>query len=552
MSLMDRDEQDRLLDELIDGSISEADRLKIEAEMIVDGTVRKNYYRRMQFEFLLRDAAGSNSGDVNRDGAASIPTGAPTAGIPQGIGNGTTWRIVAVAGLVMSIQCVAFLVQRRSGSKPIEVREGVELSAAGYGVLRGERDANWDGHFISTGDLLPTQTLRLNSGSVHIELFSGVQLVIEGAAEFSVDSPMQVTLSKGTARARVPQPARGFSIRTASGKIVDLGTEFAVSATLETSSVQVLDGEVEWVGVDESRRLLADGQGAIFSRLNDSIVTLSAEIAVVGPSDFESDSKARRDVRIAAWENEFNRVLSDPRMVGCYRFFMDQNSDRTIVNRCLKSNLANSDGAVVVAEPSTDRWGRSSHGLDFSRLGSRVRVNVPGEHRGLSLNAWVKIHSLDRWYNSLFLTDGHEPHWQIMNDGRVFFSVKRPGDSQSQVEVRQHVFYSPPFWSPKLAGKWIMLSVTYDVADRTVTHYLDGEVMSKEAIADVDLVEIIKIGESSIGNWNDPRYRTDAEFVIRNLNGSMDEFCIYTGALSKSEINAFYRMGKSDADAVDK
>ena len=66
--------------------------------------------------------------------------------------------------------------------------------------------------------------------------------------------------------------------------------------------------------------------------------------------------------------------------------------------------------------------------LEFKRPGDRVRVQIPGEFDSLTFSCWVKIDSLDRWYNSLFLTDGHdqhEPHWQIMDDGRLFFSVKK-------------------------------------------------------------------------------------------------------------------------------
>ena len=92
---------------------------------------------------------------------------------------------------------------------------------------------------------------------------------------------------------------------------------------------------------------------------------------------------------------------------------------------------------------------------------------MPGEHRGLTLICWVKINSLDRWYNSLFLTDGHEdrePHWQIMDDGRIFFSVKLPADhNANSASPQQHVYYSPKVWDGSLSGRWIMLCVTYDV-----------------------------------------------------------------------------------------
>ena len=130
-----------------------------------------------------------------------------------------------------------------------------------------------------------------------------------------------------------------------------------------------------------------------------------------------------------------------------------------------------------------------------------------------------------------------------MDDGRVFFSVKVPSKSTTNASARQHVFYSPPIWDNSLAGRWIMLSVTYDVEARTVAHYVNGVAVSQEAIPSFALVDSIRVGEASICNWNEPMYRSDAEFVVRNLNGSMDEFSIYSGALSADELSTLYQSG---------
>lgn len=59
---------------------------------------------------------------------------------------------------------------------------------------------------------------------VQLELFSGVSLVVEGDATFTVISPMEVAVARGKVRARVPEPAHGFRIRTDEGEVEDLGT----------------------------------------------------------------------------------------------------------------------------------------------------------------------------------------------------------------------------------------------------------------------------------------------------------------------------------------
>jgi len=156
----------------------------------------------------------------------------------------------------------------------------------------------------------------------------------------------------------------------------------------------------------------------------------------------------------------------------------------------------------------------------------------------------VKIDSLDRWYNSLFLTDGYnkgEPHWQILDTGQLYFSVrpveqgeKGPGDFKA---------LSPPFWKPSLSGRWLHLATVYDVEGASVTHYLNGEVLCKDLVPGEKLVEETRIGTASIGNWSVPT-QPDSRFAIRNLNGSMDEFALFEDALTDDEIREIYNNGK--------
>ncbi len=160
---------------------------------------------------------------------------------------------------------------------------------------------------------------------------------------------------------------------------------------------------------------------------------------------------------------------------------------------------------------------------------------------------WVKINSLDRWYNSLFLTDGHdlhEPHWQILDDGRLFFSVKKfDTNNESPGKQAKHNFHSTPFWNTSLSGQWLMITTVYDVDARAVTHSVNGRVLSRETIPEEYLVETVKIGAASIGNWGQP-YSEDPAFTVRNLNGSMDEFAFFAAALSDEEIAQIYQHGK--------
>ena len=56
-------------------------------------------------------------------------------------------------------------------------------------------------------------------------------------------------------------------------------------------------------------------------------------------------------------------------------------------------------------------------------------------------------------------------------------------------------------------------------------------------------VDTVRIGAASIGNWSEPM-REDPHFAVRNLNGAIDEFAIFSGALSAEEIRELYEIGK--------
>ena len=543
---MTPDERTTLLDALLDGDISEADFLRLEAELSVDAEVRKAYYRRLEMDLLLEELAAE---EVHRLAPISEPL------LQRTSKRGLWWAglLAAIAaGLILVVTMFAGPADQNDRPPVAQTIQKNEPSATGFAVLSGQSDAVWEGDPIDNGALVPQGELHLLSGLVHVELFSGVQMVIRGEAVFSIDSPMQVSMRKGSARANVPEPAHGFRLKTGAGEVVDLGTEFAVEIDEMRSSVKVVDGEVELRPREAGVRRLRNGEGVELAAVGTVAMESADEIALIGPAAFQDALAERQTSHFRRWQLAMQLLRNDPRLVAHFLVDPDQGWTRELANRASAAGRVDGmpiagDGAVVAATPSQDRGGRDGGALDFSRMGTRVRVVVPGEHRGLTLMCWVKINSLDRWYNSLFLTDGHEdrePHWQIMNDGRMFFSVKPPNiDHLAPAERERQIFYSPPFWDTSMSGQWIMLATVYDVDQRKVNHFVNGKSISSETIPETFFVDSIKIGAASICNWSEPMYRSDATFVVRNLNGCVDEFALFSGALSDEEISNLYHAG---------
>jgi ferric-dicitrate binding protein FerR (iron transport regulator) len=526
-------ERNRLIDALIDGDISEADFLRLEAEFSVDPEARREYYDRLTLSALLEEEA-----------KAAAP--GPIETMPA-----RNYWPIGLVGLAAAV-VLAFLGLRNQPARPVDAPIAdapvVEQRESGFAVLSGQAGAVWQGGApLTDGALVPAGPLTLTAGLAQIELFSGVTVVVEGDARFEIVSPMEMVVARGKVRVRVPEPARGFSITTPKGKVVDLGTEFALDLSGERSEMHVLKGDVEWHPLAAAMRHLEKGEALRLDDPGAGETLVAKSSGFIGMEEMSEKLAAARGARRVTWERSVETLQRDPRLMAFFRMNAANPADRRVANEAVAGKAVLSEGAVVAAARVTDRWGQADGALDFSPTGSRVRVNVPGRYHALTFVTWVKINSLDRWYNSLFLTDGHdlhEPHWQIMNDGRLFFSVKKRDTwDEAKGEKDKKIYLSPPFWSTALSGRWLMIATVYDPDARQVTHYLNGQQLSREAVPEEYLVDEVSIGAASLGNWDLPN-RDEPRYAVRNLNGSMDEFALFAAALSPAEIAGLYAQGK--------
>lgn len=84
----------------------------------------------------------------------------------------------------------------------------------------------------------------LLAGIVEVELAQGARVIIEAPARFELSSANKVVLLSGNLSARVPESAVGFIVETPTATVIDLGTEFGVSASTAGSEIHVFKGEV--------------------------------------------------------------------------------------------------------------------------------------------------------------------------------------------------------------------------------------------------------------------------------------------------------------------
>ncbi len=528
---MSLEEHKQLIDNLLEGNISDVDFLRLEAAMIVNEDARLAYYERQKLHVALQIEAESQSG--NQSSVSRIMQAASKPGKID-------WLVAtAFTTLVLFITMLVWHIRQDSKNYRQKLLEPV---ASGFGVFAGESNAVWANHpSLGTGDLVPQGSLILKSGIAQLELFSGVMILIEGHAEFEVISSMELSVIQGKVRAQVPDPARGFRIHTASGDAVDLGTELSIEVSMEHTDIYVVRGNAEWHPNNQVLHKLTEGESLRWDVRKAQLIAGGSphESEPVNLGAFTQDQTNQRANRLDAWKEHSKELRSDSRLLAY--FPMDQPGNW---QRQLKDESGRGiHGTIIRANRTSDRWSQPFSGLDFSSTGSRVRLTIPGEHRSLTLMCWAKIDSLDRLYNSLFLTDGHElhePHWQIMNDGRLFFSVKAV---EKKGKKDKHVAYSPPIWTPAQSGQWMHIATVYDGDAATTTHYLNGKAISIDHIPEELQIKSVNIGAASIGNWSKPK-RSDPNFAVRNLNGTIDEFAIFSAALNAKEINDIHDIGK--------
>lgn len=438
------------------------------------------------------------------------------------------------------------------GTKPIaangtksEVVADKENTSHGVAILTRLVNPGWPAGEASrqVGEALRRGRFQLDEGLAQIEFFCGATIVLEGPADIHLESAKHALVRKGKIRATVPPAARGFSLNAAQMKVVDLGTEFAMAVSGDSVSVQVFDGEVELHPQSKIVRRITTGQGISIGETGEVSDAPIQPENFVGISELELLSEQQESQRYLRWRDWSDTIQQDPHLVTFYAFDQLKPWQRRLSSdtRPLNPDL---DGAIIGAKVVEGRWPQKN-ALEFKQPADRVRVDIPGEFTSLTFSCWTRIDSLDRMYNSLFLTDSYdkgEPHWQILDTGQLYFSV-RPVERNSKDGPKDYKALSPSFWNPSLQGKWIHLAVTCDWKSRTIIHYLNGQELSRHVVPVEQMPSTAQIGPASIGNWELPTI-PDAEFAVRNLNGRIDEFMIFSRSLTFDEVEAIYDQGK--------
>ena len=505
---------------------------KFQDALRLDPELRKSYRKYMRMKSHLADMADGQNSDQQAWSESVVPV--------------KSFRLIQYSGWLAA--AAALLLMFTLPKSNLELQQPVaqlqEETTQGVAVITDAINVKWEGQAYQTGQAVALKPIEISEGILKIEFYCGATVVLEGPAKLEPLSAWKAICYEGKLRAHVPPAARGFTVKVDETEVVDLGTEFAIDATGPKKKIQVFEGEVELNSDSLNKHSLTTGRSIHLDATGHAVAVNSISQDFVGMNAMQGLRDEKDEVTYKKWRQFSEKMSRDSRLLAHFNF-TQANFHRRVLNNQSTHGKERS-GAIVGADREQGRWASKS-ALSFKQPGDRVRINIPGEYSSLTFMCWVKIYSLDREWNSLYLTDHYqvgECHWQIMRDGRLMFSTKiRDNPDHERKIYHAHIpNFSPSFWKPELRGKWVNLAVRLDVENQVVTHFFNGQPLSVHPSEKNFELTTTRFGNGEIGNWGLPN-KPDKSYAIRNLNGAIDEFAIFSGALSDAEILEFYEKG---------
>jgi len=444
----------------------------------------------------------------------------------------TRGRLLALAA------CLALIAAGTRGLWVRGVAAGKGTTSNAIAMLTRSVDAQWGRSTqpLRPGSALGPERLRLESGLAQVVFYSGARVVMEGPAELQLISPSEAFCPAGRLLAEVPGPARGFRLKTTQLDVVDFGTSFGIDAMHGRTELDVFKGKVEFSGGTAAKQPLREGRAALVQGSAPPQLMAAHPEAFTAMFELEERSQSSEAIRLEQWRIASAWLDRDPSLVVHLDLVGHSGSDWTLRNAADK-NQSVQDATIVGCHRAEGRW-LEKQALEFQSVNDRVRLAVPGNFESLTLAAWVRVQGLDRQFNSVFMCDGFEPgaiHWLIRNDGVLSLTVKGPGSRNSEIVA------SPPVLTLDKFGMWTHLAAVIDGKTRKVVHYVNGLPVASHTLR---LGPPFRIGSAELGNWNAESGPNPAPSLIRNLSGSLDEFELFSRALTDTEVHDLYTEGK--------
>ena len=519
----ERDEWRRLFAAFSNHSITTEELQRLEEVLSQNKAARDDWFLHCDLELGLADWArqDTTADELNEPSAQCLPTQTKRTSWSL-----IRWSTLVVAASVLVVLCSLWLLPQR------------EPMVQGVALLSRTVDVEWADSIEAKfpGAPLAAGPLRIKSGALLVEFYSGARVVVEAPAEFHLVSASEAFLISGRINAHVPPQARGFTVHTKDFEVTDLGTDFGLAIASEGSQskaeVHVFQGLVEVAPTHATGDVQSLKSGEAFMVEETKFVSIpSKRSAFLQEEELIERASASAHNRLTQWAETTQTLEADPALVLHYWF-----DDKGIRGQVASLDTLDVEGAPdsigqkIGCDWTLGRW-PNKRALDFRHEGDRIRFTVPRPMQQATFMAWVRIDSLDHSITSLLTADEDRSgalRWELTSSGCLRLGI---GRELNQNRIDWEAVNSTPVLLPERYGQWLYLVTTFDGS--VVRHFVNGVACGEGASFRPSQLHI---GTAEIGNWRGPS--------VRHLDGAIDDFVILSRPLSADEIQDHWQRGK--------
>lgn len=214
-----------------DEEITEEEMLRLEARLEASAADREFYLQFIQMDALLEQFPPIIEHSQNE---SSITKGAFGSLSPLAA---TGWIAAAAAFTLLAVFGIRSMHTEKVGFE--------DVASQSVGTLILAENCRWNTGDFTEGQRLLPSLMELREGTAVVRFDGGAEAVLTGPAGFQLSGPAAALLVHGEVVVRAEEGAEGFTLDTPSGRLIDLGTEFAVKVDGGgATELHVHEGEV--------------------------------------------------------------------------------------------------------------------------------------------------------------------------------------------------------------------------------------------------------------------------------------------------------------------
>jgi ferric-dicitrate binding protein FerR (iron transport regulator) len=236
----------------------------------------------LQYSMLDADLIFHTRSEVASDRAAGAERSAPAERSRR-----MAPRMASLFALAAAVLVAVWL-----GGRPADIPQQAQLLLAQrqpqpIASLTLAPGAKFQGRQLAVGGaFLDGEELTLLEGEAHVSMSSGADFVLKSPGSLRFVSAKHVRLLRGVMTAQVAEWGTGFTVDTETMRVIDLGTRFAIDASMGEGEAHVLQGQIRV----QPLRTTVDGRRSVLLSKGEAL---------------RVDQKAESATRMTAAEDRF-------------------------------------------------------------------------------------------------------------------------------------------------------------------------------------------------------------------------------------------------------